>query len=82
MKVGAHTDVEHGLGQRRVAKVSRAVVREVLADAAAVVEGVAGLLPGDRVRRPLDVRYQGGAERLLRLLKKAMADDTEPLANE
>ena len=61
---------------------ARAAVRRVLEDAAQLVAQVAQLLSAESFLRPLETVHRGGAHPLVRLIRKALIDDTEDLSLE
>ncbi len=75
MKYLAHNDLDHSLGRQELQPSSRVGYRNAFTSAAAIVERVAELVSPGYVPVPLEVFHNGGARRLLRLLKKGLVGD-------
>src|SRR5262245_56732242 len=77
MKVGAHNDLQHGLGRQAPPTTARQAVQRVLEDASRILEDAAQLVSPGSIPRPLESSIRGGARRLLALVGRAIATDSE-----
>jgi hypothetical protein len=73
----AHRDLEHGLGRKSLPGLSRQEVDGIIEDAARLAQAIATLISPDRVPVPLKSYHPGGAPRLMRLLRVALANDPD-----